>query len=206
MVLQVVQLEEKVVTMTKEKDVLAEQFDQECGKAETSETRCKQVGSTSRDKVRVTHQDQKFTTKGGTFESPAEIASTPLRFRCGCCDSLQISSGGWKDLVGIGFDWVVLSVQKKNRRSTQTSYKKRLSAQHLVPDFVEITGIVTLSIDLQAIAEAESLKEELEVVRKVKAAADESLALLLEEKQQLQEAHDSNLKVKGEISSKLTGR
>jgi BarA-like signal transduction histidine kinase len=93
-----------------------------------------------------------------------------------------------------------------NRRSTQISYKKRLSAEHLVPDFVEITSIVILSIDLQAAAEAESLKEELEVARKVKAAADESLALLLVEKQQLQEAHDSNLKVKGEISSKMTGR
>jgi hypothetical protein len=47
MIVQVVQLEEKVVTMTKEKDALAEQFAQECGKAETSETRCKQVGSRS---------------------------------------------------------------------------------------------------------------------------------------------------------------
>lgn len=51
---------------------------------------------------------------------------------------------------------------------------------------------------MQAKVEAESIKVELDLVRKDKAAADEFLALLMNEKQELKEAHDSHVKEKGE--------
>lgn len=51
---------------------------------------------------------------------------------------------------------------------------------------------------MQAKAEAESIKAELDLARTDKAAADEFLALLMAEKQQLKEAHDANLREKGE--------
>ncbi|GAQ79907.1 hypothetical protein KFL_000410070 [Klebsormidium nitens] len=58
----------------------------------------------------------------------------------------------------------------------------------------------------QAKTDAESIKVELDLARKDKAAADEFLSLLMNEKQQLKEAHDSHLEERGTLEQTLNER